>query len=269
MQKVQHRAVRRFLEPDCRGTVAVMTDNSSSGTPQFSTAEYADRSAATTCKSCGQKISGAFYRVNGAPTCADCTRRLQQQMPQDSHAAFVRGVLFGVGAAVVGCVIYVVFALTTGLVIGYVSLAVGYLVGKAIVMGSRGVGGRRYQVAAVLLTYMAVSLAAVPIALSAHMKHKSAQQHTQVSDPAATPAASASATVPATAPAPKMSFGRAIGVLALLGLASPFLDLANPMHGIIGLIILLVGIRIAWQLTAAKPLQISGPLDQVAPAASG
>ena len=47
----------------------------------------------------------------------------------------------------------------------------------------------------------------------------------------------------------------------LLGLASPFLDLANPMHGIIGLIILLVGLRIAWQLTAAKPLEISGPLE--------
>jgi len=39
------------------------------------------------------------------------------------------------------------------------------------------------------------------------------------------------------------------------------------MHGIIGLIILLVGLRIAWQLTAAKPLEISGPLES-APAAS-
>ncbi|MGH9641780.1 MAG: hypothetical protein ACRD3Q_05095 [Terriglobales bacterium] len=238
-----------------------MTANPSSGAPQFATAEY----SGATCKSCGERIGGAFYRVNGAPTCAGCTRRLQEQAPRDSHAAFVRGVLFGVGAAVIGFVIYVVFALSTGLVIGYVSLAVGYLVGKAIALGSRGVGGRRYQIAALLLTYTAVSLAAVPIALSVHMKHGSAQQQAQASDPAVTAAAS-----PATAPAPpKMSFARAVGTLALLGLASPFLDLANPMHGIIGLIILLVGIRIAWQLTATKPLQVSGPIAEPAATAPG
>lgn len=256
-----------------RGTVAPMTDNNSGGTPQFATAEYSDRSAANTCKSCARTISGAFYRVNGAATCADCTQRLRQEMSQDSHSAFVRGVTFGVVAAVVGFVIYVAFALATGLMIGYVSLAVGYLVGKAITRGSRGVGGRRYQIAAVVLTYMAVSVAAVPIALSAHMKHKSAQQQTQVSDPAATPDATASAAAAESAPAPthapKMSFASALGLLTLLGLASPFLELADPMHGIIGLIILLIGIRIAWQLTAARPLQISGPIAQAAPAASG
>ena len=235
-----------------------MTDRAS-GVPQFSTAEYSAGSAAPSCKACSQKIRGAFYRVNGAPMCADCTERLRREVPQDSHAAFVRGVLFGVGAAVAGFALYVAFAIATGLVIGYVSLAVGYLVGKAIALGSRGVGGRRYQIAAVLLTYMAVSLAAVPISLSVHMKHKSAQQHAQASDPAATPAVP-----PVPAPPPRMSLPQVIGTLALLGLASPFLDLANPMHGIIGLIILLVGLRIAWQLTAAKPLEISGPLESAA-----
>jgi len=251
-----------------------MTNESSSGTPQFARAEYSDKPAETTCKACGQKISGTWYRVNGAPVCADCTRRLQEAAPQDSHKAFVRGLLFGIGAAIVGFILYVVFALTTGLVIGYVSLAVGYLVGKAMTLGSRGVGGRRYQIAAVLLTYMAVSLAAVPIAISVHMKEKSEKQQTQASAPTSveTPsnpsdsAAEPAAAAPATAPEPKMSFGKALGMLTLLGLASPFLELADPMHGIIGLIILLVGIRIAWQLTAARPLDISGPIDKPAPA---
>jgi len=241
-----------------------MTDNTASGTPQFAVAEYSSSPAAAVCNSCAQKISGAFYRVNGAPTCTECTQRLQREAPQDSHAAFVRGVLFGVAAAIVGFGIYVVFALSTGLVIGYVSLAVGYLVGKAMVLGSRGIGGRRYQIAAVVLTYMAVSLAAVPIAFSVHMKHKRDQQHAQVSDTAATPAAT-----PVAAPLPRTSLARAIGTLAVLGLASPLLELANPMHGIIGLIILLIGMRIAWQLTAGKPLDIAGPLAEGAPALAG
>lgn len=245
------------MQANSRDTVAAMADNTSASAPQFTTAEYSDRSAETKCRVCAQEISGSFYRVNGAPTCAECTRRLQQAVPQDSHQAFVRGVLFGIGAAVIGFVIYVAFALATGLVIGYVSLAVGYLVGKAIALGSRGIGGRRYQIAALLLTYMAVSMASVPIAISVHMKHKGEQQHTQASTPAAP---SAATPVAATSPTPKMSFGKAVGMLTLFGLASPFLDLAEPLHGIIGLIILLVGLRIAWQLTAPKRLDICGPV---------
>jgi hypothetical protein len=170
----------------------------------------------------------------------------------DSHASFVRGVLFGVGGAILGLGIYVAFALATGWMVGYISLAVGYLVGKAIVLGSGGVGGRRYQVAAVLLTYMAVSLAAVPIAISIHMKQRSAEQHAQVSGSAAVDA-------------PKMNPAKAIGVLVLIGLASPFLGLANPAHGIIGLIILFVGIRIAWKITAGRQVSIKGPLSDGAP----
>jgi hypothetical protein len=45
----------------------------------------------------------------------------------------------------------------------------------------------------------------------------------------------------------------------VLGLASPFLELQDPFHGIIGLVILLVGIRIAWQLTASPKIEILGP----------
>jgi uncharacterized protein (DUF983 family) len=241
-----------------------MTDNSGSGTPQFATAEYAAGPPEPTCKSCGQRIIGAFYRVNGAPTCAACTQRLQQEQPQDSHKAFMRGLMFGSGAAIVGFAMYVAFALMTGLVIGYVSLAVGYLVGKAITVGSRGVRGRRYQIAAVLLTYVAVSLATVPITLSVHMKHKRAEQQAQTAAPDA-----GSTTAPAPAAKPRMSLPRAIGVLTVLGLVSPFLRLADPMHGIIGLIILLIGLRIAWQLTAAKPLDITGPIAEPSPAISG
>jgi hypothetical protein len=231
-----------------------MTEQSDA--PQFTTAEYSAKPQEITCKSCGQRITSAFYRVNQAPVCSACVERAQQQLPRDSHQAFVRGLLFGVAAALIGLILYAVFAITTGLVIGFVSLAVGYLVGKAIAMGSRGVGGRRYQIAAVALTYVAVSLAAVPIALSIHMQHR--QQHSQASAPSATPADTG-----APAPAPKMGAAKALGVLAVLGLASPFLDFADPMHGVIGLIILLVGMRIAWQLTAARRLNISGPIPLV------
>ena len=231
-----------------------MDENTSKGVPQFATAEYSGTPAGTACKGCGQPIRGAYYQINGIPACEKCTQQIKDRNPNDSHAAFVRGVLFGVAGAVLGLVIYVAFALGTGLVIGYISLAVGYIVGKAIVNGSKGRGGRRYQVAAIVLTYMAVSLSAVPIAVSLHMKHDAAQQQQAGGSSVQTP---------------KMSSGKAVATLTLLGLASPFLALSNPAQGIIGFIVLLVGIQIAWKITAAKPMNIVGPLSDAVPATPG
>jgi hypothetical protein len=219
-----------------------MEEKASDGVPQFTTAEYSTQPGVVACKSCGKPISGAYYRANGFPICETCAQRIQDQAPVDSHSAFVRGICFGIGGGILGLALYVGFALATGWIVGFVSLAVGYIVGKAIMFGSGGVGGRRYQVAAVLLTYIAVSMAAVPIAIS-QVKQKSAQQRAQASDPT-------------TAAKANMSPLKGLGVLTIIGLASPFLDLANPAHGVIGLIILFVGIRIAWRLTAGRAVKI-------------
>src|ERR1700683_5139779 len=147
-------------------------DDTSKGVPQFGTAEFAQNTATMTCAACKRPIAGPYFQINGARACPECTKKIEAQIPKDSHAAFVRALAFGIGGAVLGFALYVIFALATGLVIGFVSLAVGFIVGKAMHLGSRGVGGRRYQLAAVLLTYLAVSMAAVPIAI-----HQLRQQH--------------------------------------------------------------------------------------------
>jgi hypothetical protein len=106
------------------------------------------------------------------------------------------------------------------------------------------VGGRRYQLAAVLLTYLAVSMSAVPIAIHQMRQQHRAQLH---SSDAAAPQSN------------HMNIAKAIGVLALLGIASPLLELQEPVHGIIGLVILFVGIRFAWRFTAGRTISVSGP----------
>ena len=226
-------------------------EDPSKGVPQFATAEFAPNAAAIACAVCQRPISGPYFQINGAQACAECARKVQEQTPKDSHAAFVRALMFGIGGALAGFALYVIFALATGLVIGWVSLAVGFIVGKAMSLGSRGVGGRRYQLVAVLLTYLAVSMSAVPIAIHQMRQHR--QAHAQSSDTAA----------PHREP---MSPAKAIGVLALLGIASPLLELRDPAHGIIGLIILFVGIRFAWRFTAGRTVSVSGPY---APSAAG
>src|SRR6266571_4023850 len=163
-----------------------------SSTPQFGTAEYKSSSGPDRCKSCDTTLTSRYFRINGALACENCAERLKQQVPKDSHQAFVRGIVFGLGGAFLGLILYAAFGILTGLVIGYVSLAVGYIVGKAIKMGSGGMGGRRYQIAAALLTYSAVSIAAIPIFISQIVKDKKAEKHTQVQH-AALPESSAPA----------------------------------------------------------------------------
>jgi len=223
-------------------------DDTSKGMPQFATAEFAPNTPGLTCAACRRPITGPYFQINGTPACAGCANKIQEQVPKGSHAAFMRALVFGIAGALVGFAIYVAFALATGLVVGWVSLAVGFIVGKAMSLGSRGLGGRRYQLVAVLLTYLAVSMAAVPIAL-----HQMRQQHQAQAQ------AQAQASDAAAPPAKQVSVAKALGILALVGVASPFLELQDPVHGLIGLVILFVGLRFAWRFTAGRPISVSGP----------
>ena len=235
-------------------------------TPQFTTAEYSGTSQGDRCVSCNQPITARYYRVNTRMACESCVQELERQQPRDSHAGFVRGLLFGIGAAIVGMIFYAGFTILTGIYIGYVSLAVGWLVGKAVMLGSKGIGGRRYQIAAVILTYAAVSVAAVPIWISVYVKAKPAAQSIQLEKQ--TPSSNAANDQPdQTQSKPKPNMGAALLQLLLVGLASPFLELQDPIHGIIGLVILMVGIRIAWQISAgSRRADIQGPYENSAAA---
>jgi hypothetical protein len=153
-------------------------------------------------------------------------------------------------------ILYAGFTLITEIELGYIALAVGWLVGKAIQKGSNGIGGRRYQITAVLLTYAAVSVAAIPIAIGIQLKHHQPLVHHQASAQAPGDVSAAP-----SAPVTKPNYFMLIVTLLGYGLASPVLGLKDPFHGAIGLIILLVGIRIAWRMTAVRPLEVDGPYE--------
>jgi hypothetical protein len=253
----------------CRG---MHSGEGTKPTPQFETAEFQAQPGKDTCFVCHQPISSSYYRVNTKMACGACTERLRNSVPKDNHAAFVRAVAFGAVAAVVGLALYAVVGIATGLMIGYVSLAVGWIVGTAMMKGSGGLGGRRYQMAAVLFTYAAVSLAAIPMSIADAAKQKKQHAETQVQGQSTpdsanrqTPSESGNEAEPANednaSGREHRSFVGALGYLALIGLASPFLELsASPFNGLIGLVILMVGIRIAWRLTRGHPpLIIDGP----------
>ncbi|MGO8795177.1 MAG: hypothetical protein ACLQLC_10170 [Candidatus Sulfotelmatobacter sp.] len=217
--------------------VQIMNDSFSNSTPQFSTVEYAkphnDR-----CQFCQQPTGATYYRVNGALACPRCAEKMRSELAVD-HSAFARALAFGIGAAVVGLIGYALIAiLLQGWVISYMSIGVGWIVGTAMMKGSNGVGGKRYQIVAALLTYAAVSMAAIPIWI--HFVH----QEVTLS----------------------LVMDR-LGRLMFLGLASPFTELSgNPFWGLMGLLILFFGMRIAWRMTAGRELGVSGPFAYAPPA---
>ena len=263
------------------------------------------------CSYCGHPAGKWYFRVNGAMSCMSCAQAAKNAVSKDTGATFLRSLLFGAGAAVLGLVLYTASGILIGVVAGYLSLGVGYLVGKAMMMGSRGVGSRRYQVTAVLFTYAAVTLSAVPISVGYQIRHEPAalrqmpwqmsgdrgeramraadadrQLQQEFGNSAARPlpprpgaakpaggpgsrtADSATSKsdiaehgrVPTSVP-PRRNLAAAVGYVMLIGLASPLLQLQDPVHGIIGLVVLLVGICIAWRLTEAKPAEIVGPFE--------
>jgi hypothetical protein len=200
--------------------------------PQFATAEYSHIPGTERCRICNNFVSGEYYRVNNQMACAKCALEARDGQPTDSHSAFARGLLLGIGGAILGLILYSTVVIATGWSIGYLGLAVGWLVGKAIIKGSNGVGGRRYQIAAVVLTYLAISASYVPIIIASLIKRH---------------------------PDGDINWAAAVPVLAKWAVASPFLKLQYGFSGAIGLVILFVGLSIASRLTAAKPLAVDGP----------
>src|SRR5690349_11138732 len=102
--------------------------DSNSSTPQFGTAEYVGTPGADVCQFCKQPISQQYYRVREQMACGTCAEMARQQMPADSHSAYVAALLFGIGGAVLGMAGYsTLMIILGGVTFSYFSFGVGYL----------------------------------------------------------------------------------------------------------------------------------------------
>lgn len=224
-----------------------------------------DPAPADSCAFCHRMLEGEYFRVSGHLACSNCAQQTAALVTPDSHKAFSKALLFGACAALAGCIGYALFEILTGIMLGWAAIGVGFLVGWAMRKGSGGLGGRRYQIAAALLTYAAVSMAAVPVAL--HSMHEDKQQAAHVqSSQSATESKSASGDASATSsaetktPEKPMGIGMAILTLLGIGLVSPFLEIASSVGGgLLNLFIVFLGIQMAWKHMRATAVPVEGP----------
>ena len=242
---------------------------------QFDTAAPLDASAApeadaVTCAVCSQTIHDEYFDVNGQSVCAGCHATLSEHaQPLRGWAPFLRALMFGIAAAILGAILYFAVVAITHLEIGIVAIAIGYMVGYGIRMGTRGRGGRRFQIVAVLLTYWSVGLAYVPLAFReiAQERQEKTTQQTTPQQSSAQPSGQPSAAQPARDPAePGNVEARRVSIVLIVGLllgfsfALPVLAIVGSMpSGLISGAIIAFGMQQAWRMTAAPHLMMSGP----------
>ncbi len=213
---------------------------------QFQKLELAD--TRPRCSGCQSVIEGTYYHLAGkpiCPTCAEITRSAQQRPATND---VLRGLLYGSGAAVACSIGYAVITIMTDMQFALIAILVGYLVGRAMRIGSRGLGGRRCQILAVVLTYLAITISYVPLVIKA-VKDQQTKTETVKTVPQAPVKVTAAGLV------------LALAVVSAISIASPFFGLANGFSGIIGAIIIFVGLAQAWKQTKRDERLLMGPYE--------
>jgi hypothetical protein len=243
-----------------------------------------------TCVACKQPITEQYWSAGGAVLCERCKTAVEQgqQVAPDAvsrAARFTRAVLLGIGAMLLGAGVWYAVARLANLEVGLIALLLGFLVGRAVFIGSGRRGGLRYQLLAVFLTYLGIGVAYAPFAYEGirdnlraeadsirHADSTQALLERPASELAGDEAAQEAARLDsiilaAEAPAAKpetsvltVVFGMAVIVVGILTL--PVIATVGGLPGsLISLLIYSFAIMQAWRMTGSARLEITGPFQ--------
>jgi hypothetical protein len=211
------------------------------------------------CAACKRPIGSTYYHAQGRPVCPECASRIQAAQQAPPPRLLARALLYGAGAALGGSILYATVAIITGWEFGLIAIVVGYMVGKAIRHASHGLGGRAQQVLAVVLTYFAITTSYIPVFIYESVRPPETFARPGVTQSGA--ADSQSPGAPARFRKPHVNFVSAIVMLLLLTAAAPFFSLSSGFSGIITLLLIFIGMRQAWKLTAQSRIPLMGPYE--------
>ena len=138
--------------------------------------DSADRTARV-CAQCATPITDRYFTLGSHVLCESCHHAFQNaKAPGNAASRFFGAAAIGTTAAAIGCALWMLVTELTGYEIGLIAIAVGYLVGMAVHIGSRRVGGVAYQLLAVFLTYSAIVMTYVPMIANEFMTNEGLQQ---------------------------------------------------------------------------------------------
>lgn len=215
--------------------------------------------------------------------CPECKVTIEQAFIQGSKSKrLFKASILGALAALIGATVYFLVTWKTGYQYAIIAIGIGWLVGAAVRHGSERRGGWPYQTLAVLLTYMALVLPNIPLAVmtwqeegyldepqAAEYSEEDALLEDETVEPGqgeetftvvaseadaaeAIPADSTEATEPFEAGAGTVALG--LAMLIGFALISPF------FMGFLGILIVLFGLFQAWSMNKGVKLTFE-PVD--------
>ena len=251
---------------------------------QFSSVEPTTPAAAPQiappqCVVCHQPIADQYYAVGDKLVCPPCRENYDTALKGGSRLGRLSlATLCGIGAGLVGALIWFGIRKATGYDLAIVAIVVGLMVGGAVRAGSGRRGGRGYQVLALLLTYLAVGLSYAPdLVMAGYQQYKekhSVATHQQAGSTAspvgatgagkASPAGSAhDADEPNEPAAKKVTAGQALVALLVLIVLAILLVIAGPIliafTSLIEALIIAFALWEAWKINARKRVAFAGP----------
>jgi hypothetical protein len=204
------------------------------------TANSPAKAVGRACILCRQPIVSTYYALRDKVLCPACRVRVTAPLPGSEVGRVIKASFMGLGAGLVGALIWFAVRRAIHLEIGLVAILVGFMVGKAVRKGSGGRGGRGYQILAVVLTYFCIAANYMPDIVESLVKALH-ERHIVATDPG--------------------MIARLTIAVVERALEVPFLPGAENM---IGLLIIGFALFEAWKFNLRRPLPISGPY-QMAP----
>jgi hypothetical protein len=210
------------------------------------------------CAHCNGPLGDQYWQWQSRAVCDGCRGRLTAVLERSqSNKAFGSAVLLG-GATALGCgILYAVFVSLTKYQLALATIGIAYVIAKVMRRCSAGVGGRRYQVLAVVLTYLASAMGYAPgvwaeLKSSVSEHHATATGNSQAGSDDAPSPHDGSKEPPSTA----TSVVVALGLFLAVTLAAPVLSATRAP---LGLLIIGFGLWEAWKLSRGIPLSLDGP----------
>jgi hypothetical protein len=189
---------------------------------------------ATTCAVCNRPIADYYFEAGGKVLCPNCQQMIAASMTGGSgFLRFLKALALGAIGGLAGAALWYGVRRATGYEVGIIAIVVGFLVGGAVRKGSGNRGGVGYQILAVLLTYVAVSLNYLPDVYKVFSEKDGGDM------PAAV----------------------VFVIAAVVSLGAPFL---MGVSNIIGLVIIGFALWEAWKINKHRPVVFNGPY-RVAP----
>lgn len=237
-----------------------------STTADFDTLHHSPADLCAECASCKIGLDNCYYQANNVTLCPNCATAVEQgRAPAGSRLGrFAKALSLGGIAAVAGAAIQFAVLHFLNINAALVTILMGIMVGRAVRAGSGNRGGWRYQLLAVLLTYLAISAAYVPMALS---EIKAVHEGKSPTAPVAesVPGEALHGLVPAkvvpaktadSADGPSLTVPLALVVVFLGFLALPvIIGISSPLS----ILIFGFGLYQAWKVNKATPVEVTGP----------